>query len=154
MTFEEEWAELKRETSVRMSLASTGGEGGSSGGGQGNLRSSRQVWHKGAQAVGSLQTNLKAALRELESRHDTAGSAASGVGGLRSAVSHLSAYQSWQRRLDLVSRECEELRDKLQKSGDAFYKSDAEIGQAFHEQKTVPMKSASAVHSHQNGRAH
>ncbi|GGX48206.1 hypothetical protein [Streptomyces noursei] len=154
MTFEEEWAELKRETSVRMNLASTGGEGGSSGGGQGNLRSSRQVWHKGAQAVGSLQTNLKAALRELESKHDTAGGAVGGVDGLRSASSHLSAYQSWQRRLDLVSRECEELRDKLQKSGDAFYKSDAEIGEAFREQKSVPMKSAGAARSDQGRRAH
>ncbi|MER6047259.1 hypothetical protein ABT168_07275 [Streptomyces sp. NPDC001793] len=152
MTFEEEWAELKRETSVRMNLAGTGGESWNSGS-QGTLRSSREVWHKGAQAVGSLQTNLKAALRELESKHDTAGSGASGVDGLRSAASHLSAYQSWQRRLDLVSRECEELRDKLQKSGDAFYKSDAEIGEAFHEQKTVPTKSASAVRSHEDRRA-
>ncbi|MFB6607873.1 hypothetical protein [Streptomyces noursei] len=153
MTFEEEWAELKRDASVRMSLASTDGEGGSSGSGQGNLRSSRPVWHKGAQAVGSLQTNLKAALRELESKHDTAGGAASGVDGLRSAASHLSAYQSWQRRLDLVSRECEELRDKLQKSGDAFYKSDAEIGAAFREQKAAPLKSTSAVSSDQDRRA-
>ncbi|MFH8554426.1 hypothetical protein [Streptomyces celluloflavus] len=153
MTFEAEWAELKRESSVRMRLAGAGGKNWNSSGGQGTLRSSQQVWREGAQAVGSLQTNLKAALRELESKHDAADSGASGVGGLRSAVSHLSAYQSWQRRLDLVSRECEELREKLQKSGDAFYKSDAGIGEAFREQKTMPTKSASAVRSLQGRRA-
>ncbi|MEW1660624.1 hypothetical protein [Streptomyces sp. NPDC093707] len=152
MTFEEEWAELKRETAVRMNLASAVGENRNSGG-QGTLRSSRQVWHKGAQVVGSLQTNLKAALRELESKQDGAGSGAGGVDGLRSAASHLSAYQSWQRRLDLVSRECEELKGKLQKSGDSFYKSDAEVGEAFREQKSLPMKSAGTDHSRQGRRA-
>ncbi|RXS85334.1 hypothetical protein EST92_08325 [Streptomyces sp. TM32] len=153
MTFEEEWAELKRENSVRMNLAGTGGASWNSGG-QGTLRSSRQVWHKGAQGVGSLQTNLKAALRELESKQDGAGSGNRGVDGLRSTASHFSAYQSWQRRLDLVSRECEELRDKLQKSGDAFYTSDGAISEAFREQKTVPMKSAGAGHPHQDRRAY
>ncbi|MEU7178460.1 MULTISPECIES: hypothetical protein [Streptomyces] len=153
MTFEEEWAELKRESSVRMDLASAGSESQNSGGGQGTLRSSQQVWHKGAKAMESLQTNLKAALRELESKQEGVGSGHSGVDGLRSTASHLGAHQSWQRRLDLVSRECEELRGKLQKSGDSFYKSDAEVGEAFHEQKTLPMKSAGAGHSRQERRA-
>ncbi|MFF8789988.1 hypothetical protein [Streptomyces sp. NPDC015125] len=137
MTFEAEWAEIKRESSARMSLASAGGEGWSLDGGTGDLRSSRQAWSRGAQAVGSLRENLKSALSALESRHDVGGSEAE---GLRSIASHLSAYQSWQRRLDLVSRECNELKDKLQKTGDAFYKTDAAIGEAFHEQMTVPVK--------------
>lgn len=140
MTFEADWAELKRESSARTSRAGAGGEGWNSDGGAGDLRSSRQAWSRSAQAVGSLRGNLKSALRALESRHDVGGSGGSEAEGLRSVASHLSAYQSWQRRLDLVSRECDELKDKLQKTGDAFYKTDAAIGEAFHEQKTVPVK--------------
>lgn len=140
MTFDAEWAELKRESSVRMRLAGAGGAGWNAGGGEGDLRSSRQVWNKGAQALGSVHVNLKSALRELESKQHGAGKGSSGVEGLRSAASYHSAYQSWQRRLDLVSRECDELMDKLKKSGDAFYKTDAAIREAFHRQKTTPAK--------------
>ncbi|MFF2811810.1 hypothetical protein ACFVT2_32485 [Streptomyces sp. NPDC058000] len=142
MTFEEEWAELKGETSVRMNLAGTGGEGWSSGGGQGDLRSSPQVWSQGSQAVGSVHVNLKAALRDLETKQDGVVSGSSGVDGLRSGASQLSVFQSWQQRLDLVSRECEELKDKLQKSGNAFYKTDEAIKDAFQEQKTTPKSGA------------
>ncbi|MFB6572541.1 MULTISPECIES: hypothetical protein [Streptomyces] len=142
MTFEEEWAELKHENSVRMNLAGAGGEDWSSGGGQGDLRSSRQAWSQGSQAVGSVHVNLKAALRDLETKQDGIVSGSSGVDGLRSVASQLSVYQSWQQRLDLVSRECEELKDKLQKSGDAFYKTDEAIKEAFQEQKTTPRNGA------------
>ncbi|MFE1175297.1 hypothetical protein [Streptomyces sp. NPDC058773] len=135
MTFEAEWAELKRESSVGVKPAGAGGENWGSQGGEGDLRSARQAWSKGARALGSLHVNLKGALRQLEGKQHGAGS---GVEGLRSTASHLSAYHSWQRRIDLVSRECEELKGKLQKAGDAFYKTDAAISEAFQEQRTVP----------------
>ncbi|MFJ5591005.1 hypothetical protein ACIQCG_14740 [Streptomyces noursei] len=147
MTFEEEWAELKRETSVRMNLAGAGREDWSSEGGQGDLRSSRQVWNQSSQAVGSVHVNLQAALRDLETKQDGVLSGSSGVDGLRSVASQLSVYRSWQQRLDLVSRECEELKDKLQKSGDAFYKTDEAIKNALQEQKTMPRNGASIGNS-------
>ncbi|MFE7318493.1 hypothetical protein ACFU7T_36150 [Streptomyces sp. NPDC057555] len=147
MTFEEEWAELKRETSVRMNLAGIGGDDSSSGGGQADLRSSQQVWNQGSQEVGSVHVNLKAALRDLEAKQHGVASGSSGVDGLRSVASQLSVYQSWQQRLDLVSRECEELKDKLQKSGNAFYKTDEAIKDAFQEQKSAPRHGVSIDNS-------
>ncbi|MFJ5678602.1 hypothetical protein [Streptomyces sp. NPDC093097] len=149
MTFEEEWAELKKETSVRMNLTGAGGEGPSPGGGKGDLLSPRQVWNQGSQAVGSVHVNLKAALRALETKQDGVVSGGNGLAGLRSASSQLSVYRSWQQRLDLVSRECEELKGKLQKSGDAFYKTDEAIKDAFQEQKSMPRNGVTIRNSSQ-----
>lgn len=137
MTFESEWAQIKRDTSVHMSLASADGEPGdpfSSQSGQGELHASREAWEKASEAVGSVQANLKTALGELEKKQD----GLVGQGGLESTGAHAAVHRSWRRKLDLVGRECGELKDKLAKSGDAYYKSEDAIKAAFQAQQTKP----------------
>ena len=140
MSFESEWAEIKRDTSARMNLNSTNGKTEAPFSGQGELQASKQAWSNASEGIGTVQSNLKTALGELEAKQQGVKSGGAGMEGLASAAAYADVYRSWQRKLDLISRECGELKDKLQKSGDAYYKGEVAIQQAFQEQKTLPIE--------------
>ncbi|MDT3396820.1 hypothetical protein RKE29_09220 [Streptomyces sp. B1866] len=141
MSFGAEWTEGRGQEPGRMNLAGVDGGTGGSPGGTGRLRSTHQAWRGAAEGVGEARVNLRKAEGELARRLTHQGGGA-GAEGLASVASHRSVHQSWLRRLDLVGRECEELKDKLRKAADAYYKTDGAIKEAFQEQRTTPQESS------------
>src|SRR5690606_20911262 len=127
VSIESEWAEIKRDTSARMSLNSANGQAEAPFSGLGELQGSKHARSNASEGIGAVQSNLKTALGELEAKQLSVKSSGAGMEGLASAAAYADVYRSWQRKLDLVSRECGELKDKLQKSGDAYYKGEAAI---------------------------
>ncbi|MCF6521767.1 hypothetical protein [Streptomyces sp. JJ36] len=134
-------------TETRMSLASSDDDPGwaanGSGDGRGGLSSDRKLWTGVSQGVESLRTNLKKAMTKLDEGQKGLGAGDLAVTGFVSGAAQLSVYQSWDRYLDLVSRECGELTGKLEKAGNDHYKNDEEISAAFQQQRTKPEEPAS-----------
>lgn len=137
MTFAEEWAQLKSDAATRMNLASADGDGG----GGGEVKSSKAAWNKAAASVSGLRGNLKKATGKLDDGQTGLGATDNTVTGFVSGSAQIGVYQSWQRYLDLVGRECGEVAGKLQKAGNDQYKTDQAIEEAFKQQITKPEES-------------
>ncbi|MBB5937984.1 hypothetical protein [Streptomyces zagrosensis] len=136
MTFNQEWEQLKKDASDRLQLASAGVTKGDNG--RGELRSSRTAWNQASQGVGSVIGIMRSAVGGLTEGQRGAGGGDAAMEGLLSAVTQGSVYRSWQRKIELLHRECDELKGKLEKSGNAFYYTDSAIKDAFTEQQTRP----------------
>lgn len=141
MGFETEWAEVKRETSARMELASAHGQAGSPSGG-GDLSMSPRVWGSVASTAGAVRGDIRDALGKLDKEQSGIGGGA--IGGLASASSLQAVHRSWETRINLLLRECGELEDKLRKSADAYYTTEGAITDAFEEQRTRPREPAAS----------
>lgn len=133
VAFEDQWAQIKRETSASagMNLASANGKGGSGDSGRGGVKSSKNAWSTAAGAVGSLRGDIKTALTKLEQGQKPAAGGDSGSGGVRSAVAQQELYRSWKRYLEDVSGRCGVMQDRLEKAGDHHYKNDQAIEGVF-----------------------
>lgn len=133
VTFEEQWAQIKRETSTGtgMSLASADDKGGSGEPGWGGVKSSKNTWSTAAGAVGSLRGDIKTALTKLEHGQKSSGDGESDGGGVQSAVAQGELYRSWKRYLEDVSGRCGVMQDRLEKAGDHHYKNDQATESAF-----------------------
>ncbi|MGH3311325.1 MAG: hypothetical protein ACRDP3_12185 [Streptomyces sp.] len=88
--------------------------------------------------MGEIQQAMKSADRMLQDGQAGVGKGDAGVDGLASTAAQRSVLRSWERRLDLVARECAELKGKLEKAGDDHYKNDSDVRAAFKEQLTKP----------------
>ncbi|MBW1604735.1 hypothetical protein JJV70_22085 [Streptomyces sp. JJ66] len=125
------------EAPVSTSLASANGSG-DAGGGEGSLRSDTTLWNGAAEDVGSLRGNVKKATGELTDSQKGLGSGDVTVTGLETGAAQLTVYDTWERYLDLLSRETAELDDKLRKAGSDHYKNEEAIEAAFSQQLTKP----------------
>ncbi len=128
----DEWEQLKADAAARMNLASAGGGGGSGG----DVKTSKVAWNKAAAGVSGLRGNLKKATGKLDDGQTGLGATGAAVTGFVSGSAQIGVYQSWQRYLDLLGRECGEVAGKLEKAGSDYYTSDAAIGDAFKQQLT------------------
>ncbi|WP_116215960.1 hypothetical protein [Streptomyces olivoreticuli] len=134
-TFEQEWAQIKRETSADagMSLASADGKSGWGQGGSGGLKSEKNAWTSAGDGVGQLAGNVKKALTALEKgQKGLSGGAGRGV---LSAAAQQEVHQSWKHYLDEVSGRCGALQERLEKAGNHLYENDQAISKAFDELK-------------------
>lgn len=141
MSFDEEWAGLKADASARLQLAGAGDDPGwATGRDGGGLKTAKSPWTRASTGVGEVRGSLGSALGTLTDEQKGAGTGDAGVDGFTSTAAQHSVYNSWKTRLDLVGRECEELRDKLAKAGNDHYKNDQAIGDAFRETRTKPIE--------------
>ncbi|MFE6778671.1 hypothetical protein [Streptomyces sp. NPDC057702] len=135
MTFDQEWAELTGEASARLRLAGAGEPGGA--GAQGELRQSRRAWSQAAEGVRAVGGDLRAAVGGLSEGQRGAGGADAAVAGLLSATVQASVFQSWKHKVELMRRECDEVRGKMTKAAQAYYQTNDEIKDAFEKRDTT-----------------
>ncbi|WP_208882770.1 hypothetical protein [Streptomyces armeniacus] len=126
-------------TSVRTSLASAGN--GGDGGPWGSMKSDKTLWTGASDGVGSLQGTLKKGTAKLTEHQAGLGASDRTVTGFLTGSAQMTVYESWERYLDLISRECGELKGKLEKAGDDHYKNEEAIKHAFEQQQTKPVES-------------
>ncbi|POX41812.1 hypothetical protein C3486_07670 [Streptomyces sp. Ru73] len=124
MSFDHEWAQLKRGSAAGVRLDSTAAP---AAGGQGGLKSSKSAWTKAGEGVGSLQGSIGKALSELEGGRKGLGKDS----GCLTAAAQRDVHESWERYVRDVRKRCSALQEVLQKTGDHFYKNDEATKGAF-----------------------
>ncbi|MFC7305147.1 hypothetical protein ACFQVC_13060 [Streptomyces monticola] len=127
MTFDDEWAELKQGAAARMQLAGTGWSDNSGGGG-GELRTSKAAWTKAGEGVNALRGDIKKALTRLGDSQKGTGQ---GGGEIASVGAQRELHDSWQRYLTDVSNRCGTLRDLFEKASAAESKNDEAVKDVF-----------------------
>lgn len=149
MSFEGEWAQLKRDANAGMSLDSVGTPGWADegGGGQGGLKSSKAAWTKAGEGVGSLRGSIGKALTELADGQKGLGKDT----GCLTAAAQRDVHDSWERYVKDVRKRCAALQEVLEKTGDHFYKNDEAIKGAF-DKLDDGYKDTPAVGGHGKGR--
>ncbi|MFD4697735.1 hypothetical protein [Streptomyces niveus] len=135
MTFDEEWAQLKADAATRMNVAAAGDGGGA---GDGDLKTSKAAWSKAATSIAELRGDLKKATVKLDDGQTGLAPSDNTVTGFVTGSAQIGVYQTWQRYLNLVGRECGEVAAKLQNAGNDLYNNDQAIMEAFNQQITKP----------------
>ncbi|MEU8996980.1 hypothetical protein AB0952_22910 [Streptomyces caniferus] len=132
MSWDDEWAALKREAADGrgLQLASAGGGSwqGGSGDGSGDVKSKRSVWTTAGREVQSLRGDIAKALTKLEDEQQGLGAGASGV---QSAAAQQDVYRSWKRYLEALSGRCGAIQAQMEKAGGALYGNDAAVKGSF-----------------------
>jgi hypothetical protein len=135
----DEWEQLKAEVAERNSAqmqlnqlpadpGTSGGDGSSWGGGDGNLKSSKSAWVKAGDDVGSLRKDISTALTELTDGQK--GLVASDCTVLTlGAQSEL--FDSWDRYVKAVRKRSDALAKLLEQTGHGLYSTDQSIENAF-----------------------
>ncbi|MGW1073941.1 hypothetical protein [Streptomyces sp. NPDC002537] len=135
VSFEQEWAQIKRETSADagMSLAGADGKSGWTDGGSSGVKSAKNAWTSAGDGVGRLSGNVKKAQTALEQGQKHLGNETGG--GVVSATAQREVHQSWKHYLDEVTGRCGALQERLEKAGNHLYKNDQDTSNAFNELK-------------------
>ncbi|MGW2862330.1 hypothetical protein [Streptomyces sp. NPDC001205] len=123
-SFEEEWAQLKRDaTAMRLASAAQADVGTV------DVKVSRAAWTSAGRAVGELAGDVQKALGLLDQGQQGLGTG----GGVDSAAAQSEVYQSWQTYLAKVSGRCSELRGGLDRAGHDLFLTDRTIKGIFDE---------------------
>ncbi|MFE1172136.1 hypothetical protein [Streptomyces sp. NPDC058773] len=152
MSWDDEWAALKREAAEGrgLQLASAGGGSwqGGSGDSSGGLKSKRSAWTTVGRDVQSLRGDIKKALTKLEEGQQGLGTGGSGV---QSAAAQQDVHRSWKRYLEALSGRCGAVQARMEKAGGELYGNDAAVKGSFsklsHQYKDTP-----AVGARQQGK--
>ncbi|MBW1600096.1 hypothetical protein [Streptomyces sp. JJ38] len=128
-------------TEVHTSLASADGSWNSTAGPNGggpSLRSATKLWTTAAEGVGSLRDNLRTGITRLDEGQKGMSAGDRTATGLLTGSAQATVHDSWDRYLDLIKREADELGDKLTKAGNDHYKNEEATAAAFRQQQTKP----------------
>lgn len=132
VSWDEEWAALKREAGEGrgLRLASADGDAwqGGSDGGSGDLKSKRSAWTTAGREVQSLRGDIKKALAKLEQDQQGLGTGGTGV---QSAAAQQDVYRSWKRYLEALSGRCGAVQARMEKAGGELYGKDAAVKGSF-----------------------
>lgn len=128
VSWDEEWAALKREAGEGRGLRLASAGGGGSDGGSGDLKSKRSVWTTAGREVQSLRGDIKKALAKLEQEQQGLGTGGSGV---QSAAAQQDVYRSWKRYLEALSGRCGAVQARMEKAGGELYGNDAAVKGSF-----------------------
>ncbi len=132
VSWDEEWAALKRKAAdgggMQLASADGGGWRGGSGDGSGDLKSTKSVWSGAGREVQGLRGDIKKALTKLEDEQQGLGAGGCGV---QSAAAQQEAYHSWKRYLDAMSGRCSAIQAQLEKAADHLEKNDQAVRSSF-----------------------
>lgn len=117
-------------------------------GGSGGMSSDRKLWSRAGADVQSLHGNVKKAVGQLDEGQKGFSANATAVTGFVTGAEQMSVHRTWDRYLDLIRRETDELAGKLEKAGDDHYKNEEGIEAAFKQQQTKPEESRPAHGGH------
>lgn len=122
-SFGEEWAQLKRDATMRLASAPQGDVGTA------DVKVSQTAWASAGRAVGELAGDVKKALSSLDQGQQ---GLATG-GGVDSAAAQSDVYQSWKTYLDRVAGRCAKLQGGLERAGHDLFLTDKGIKGIFDE---------------------
>ncbi|WP_405409349.1 hypothetical protein [Streptomyces decoyicus] len=130
MSWDEEWAALKRKAAdgggMQLASADGGSWRGGSGDGSGNLKSTKSVWSGAGRDVQGLRGDIKKSLTKLADEQQGAGGS-----GVQSAAAQQEVYHSWKRYLDALSGRCNAIQAQLEKAADHLEKNDQAVRRSF-----------------------
>ncbi|MEV6046314.1 MULTISPECIES: hypothetical protein [Streptomyces] len=135
-SFEEEWAQLKRDA-VAMRLAGAG-QGGA---GTPDVKGSRSAWTTAGNAVEGLAGDVRRAQGALDRGQQGLVTG----GGVESAAAQSDLYQSWKTYLDMVAGRCGRLRGGLERAGSDLFLTDKGVLGLFDAIKTHDNEDTPAV---------
>ncbi|MCZ7416340.1 MULTISPECIES: hypothetical protein [unclassified Streptomyces] len=129
---------------VHLSLASADGPGNDTSGPAGgppSLKSGTKLWNTASEGVGALRGNLGTAITRLDESQNGMSTGDKAATGFLTGSAQSTVHHSWDRYLDLIRREADELGDKLTKAGNDHYKNEEATAAAFRQQQTRPVES-------------